>query len=152
MSMTSKHVQTILNGAIYTLKQIIPMNINIQSPSFLTEPFTHKEIGVLVGLTGDIKGRVILDSTSAIFSAIGMKMFGMNLEGEMLKSFTGEFGNMFAGNLSIQASEKQLFIDVTPPTILIGKTTLHGIDNAIKLPTIIEDIGMLTVLLTIDNK
>ncbi|WP_238536172.1 hypothetical protein [Ureibacillus thermosphaericus] len=71
MSMTSKHVQTILNGAIYTLKQIIPMNINIQSPSFLTEPFTHKEIGVLVGLTGDIKGRVILDSTSAIFSAIG---------------------------------------------------------------------------------
>lgn len=151
LTVTSTHVQTILNGTIHSLKTLIPMNIDIQSPSLLTDPFIQEEMGVLVGLTGDIKGRVIIDSTSTTFSALGTKMFGVNLEGAMLESFTGEFGNMFAGNLSIKASEDNLNIDITPPTVIVGNTKLYGFEKAFKLPTVVEDIGLLTVLFTVDE-
>lgn len=125
--------------------------MDIQSPSLLTAPFIQEEMAVLVGLTGDVKGRVIIDSATATFSALGMKMFGMQLEGEMLESFTGEFGNMFAGNLSIEVSGQKMNIDITPPTILVGHTKIYGFEKAFKLPATIEDIGKLTVLFTLDE-
>jgi chemotaxis protein CheX len=146
----SQHIQTILNGSIHSLKSILPMDLNIQSPSVLTEPFIQQEMGVLIGLLGDIKGRIIIDSTSSTFSAIGSKMFGMPLEGEMLESFTGEFGNMFAGNLCTQVGLQTLNIDITPPTVMVGNTKLFGFERAFKLPTIIEEVGTITILFTID--
>lgn len=147
----SKHIQTILNSSIHSLKTILPMELNIQSPSMLSEPYIQKEIGVLIGLFGDIKGRVIIDSTSSTFSSIGEKMFGMPLEGEMLESFTGELGNMFAGNLCTHVGEQSFNVDITPPTVLVGNTKLLGFEKAFKLPTLIDGIGLLTILFTIDE-
>lgn len=149
---TSKNIQTILNGSINSLKTIIPMNMNIQSPSLLTEPFIQEEMGVLIGLLGDIKGRIIIDSSPSLFSAIGEKMFGMQLEGEMLESFAGEFGNMFAGNLCTHAGQQSLEIDITTPTVMVGNAKLYGFEKAFRLPTIIENVGLLTILFTIDEE
>lgn len=149
---TSQHIQTILNGLIGSLKSILPMELNIQPPTVLSEPYVQQEMGVLIGLIGDIKGRIIIDSTSSAFSALGGKMFGMPLEGEMLESFTGELGNMFAGNLCTQVGQHALNIDITPPTVMVGHTKLFGFDNAVKLPTNIEQVGTLTILFTIDEE
>jgi len=128
------------------------MELNIQAPSVLSEPFVQQEMGVLIGTIGDIKGRIILDSTSAAFSAIGSKMFGMPLEGEMLESFTGELGNMFAGNLCTHVAQQSLTIDITPPTVMVGHTKLFGFEKAFKLPVIIDEVGTLTILFTIDEE
>ncbi|SOC19690.1 chemotaxis protein CheX [Ureibacillus xyleni] len=147
----SKHIQTILNGSMHSLKSILPSSISFQSPSILSEPYIQKEMGVLIGLLGDIKGRVIIDSTSDVFSAIGAQMFGMPLEGEMLESFTGEFGNMFAGNLCTHVGTEALNIDITPPTVMVGNTKLFGFEKAFRLPTTIENVGILTILFTIDE-
>ncbi|RUL55525.1 MULTISPECIES: chemotaxis protein CheX [Lysinibacillus] len=148
----SKHIQTILNGSIHSLKTILPMQLNFQSPSILSEPFIQKEMGVLIGLLGDIKGRVIIDSTTSTFSAIGAQMFGMPLEGEMLESFTGELGNMFAGNLCTHVGTQDLNVDITPPTVMVGNTKMFGFDKAFRLPVEIADVGMVTILFTIDNE
>lgn len=148
----SQHIQTILNGSIHSLKSILPMEMDIQSPSILTEPFVQQEMGVLIGLIGDIKGRIIIDSTASSFSAIGAKMFGMPLEGEMLESFTGELGNMFAGNLCTHVGQQALSVDITPPTVMVGNTKLFGFEKAFKLPAVIEEVGTLTILFTIDEE
>lgn len=148
----SKHMQTIVNSSIHSLKTILPLELNIQTPSMLSEPYIQKEMGVLIGLLGDIRGRVIIDSASSTFSSIGEKMFGMPLEGEMLESFTGELGNMFAGNLCTYVGEQSYNVDITPPTVLVGNTKLLGFEKALKLPTLIEGIGQLTILLTIDEE
>lgn len=147
----AKHIQTILNGSISSLKSILPLEIDIKSPSVSSEPFIQKEMGVLVAIIGDLKGRVIIDSTSATFSSIGAAMFGMPLEGEMLESFAGEFGNMFAGNLCTHAGNDSLNIDITPPTVMVGNTKLYGFEKAFRIPTVIKDVGDLTILFTIDE-
>ncbi len=149
---TSIHIQTILNGTIHALNTILPMNISIASPSLTTEPYTQEEMGVLIGLIGDLKGRVIIDGSSSIFGSIGSSMFGMPLEGEMLESFTGEFGNMIAGNLCTHAGQNNLELDITPPTVMVGNTKLYGFQHAFRLPAAIEGIGEIVILFTIDEE
>lgn len=149
---TSKHIQTILNGTINALKSILPMNIDISLPSVTTEPFVQQEMGVLIGLVGDLKGRIIIDGSPITFGAIGSKMFGMPLEGEMLESFTGEFGNMIAGNLCTIVGQNELELDITPPTVMVGNTKLYGFQTALRLPAKIENAGNITILFTIDEE
>lgn len=147
----SKHIQTILNGTIQSLKSVIPITMDIKSPSLMVQPFVQKEMGVLIGIIGDIKGRIIIDSSAETFSAIGATMFGMPLEGEMLESFTGELGNMVAGNICTSVASNGVEIDITPPTVIVGTTRLYGFQHAFKLPVVIENIGELTIILTIDE-
>ena len=47
------------------------MTIDVKSPIVAKEPYEQKEMGVLIGLVGDLKGRIIIDGTPEIFGAIG---------------------------------------------------------------------------------
>ncbi|MNH44187.1 CheY-P phosphatase CheX [compost metagenome] len=76
----------------------------------------------------------------------------MPLEGEMLESFTGEFGNMIAGNLCTAVGQESLEIDITPPTVMVGNTKLYGFEKAFALPVSVPSVGALTVLLTIEEE
>lgn len=147
---TSEQVKAILNSTILSLKAVLPKEVLVSSPTITSDPYQQSEIGVLIGMVGDIKGRIIIDSTPTTFSAIGEAMFGMQLDGEMLESFTGEFGNMIAGNLCTYVSEQNLELDITPPTVMVGNTKLVGFKHAFKLPVSADEIGDLTILLTID--
>ena len=149
---TSKHIQTILNGTIQSLKSVIPIAMDIKSPSLMVQPFEQKEMGVLIGLVGDLSGRVIIDGSPEIFGSIGSAMFGMPLEGPMLESFTGELGNMIAGNLCTYAGQYELELDITPPTVMVGHTKLYGFQQAFQIPASIEGIGDIIILYTIDDE
>lgn len=149
---TSKHVQTILNGTIHALKTILPMNIDVKAPTITSEPYIQEQMGVLIGLVGDLKGRVIIDGSPETFGAIGSAMFGMPLEGEMLESFTGEFGNMIAGNLCTHAGQQDLELDITPPTVMVGNTKLYGFQHAFRIPVTVDGAGELSILFTIDEE
>jgi chemotaxis protein CheX len=128
------------------------MNIDVSTPTIEPEPYIQKEMGVLIGLVGDLKGRIIIDGSPEIFSAVGSAMFGMPLEGPMLESFTGELGNMIAGNLCTFVGQDNLELDITPPTVMVGNTKLYGFQQAFKIPAIIEGAGDIFILYTIDNE
>lgn len=147
----AKHIQTVLNGTIHSLKSIIPLNININTPSLITEPYQQYSMGVLIGIVGNLRGRIIIDGTPETFSAIGATMFGMPLEGEMLESFTGELGNMIAGNLCTFVGQEGIELDITPPTVMVGTTKLYGFNKAFRIVSDIADLGPLTILLTIEE-
>ena len=93
----TKHVTDILNGTIESVKGVLPFEISVEKPSLFTQPYTQHCIGVLIGMTGDVRGRLIIDGNEHTFGKIGEGMFGMVVEGEMLESFAGELGNMIAG-------------------------------------------------------
>ena len=126
------------------------MNIDVKSPSITNEPYEQLEMGVLIGLVGDIKGSIIIDGTPESFSKIGSAMFGMPLEGEMLESFTGELGNMIAGNLCTYTVQYDLELDITPPTVMVGYLKLYGFKQAFKIPATLDGIGDFVILYTID--
>nr|WP_226037134.1 chemotaxis protein CheX [Aquibacillus saliphilus] len=145
----SQNVTNLLNGTITSIKNVIPLELNLDKPQ-ISEQSLKIEFGVLIGITGDIKGKMILNGDPAVFGYIGHKMFGMPLEGEMLSSFSGELGNMIAGGMSTNIIEQGLGTDITSPTILEGKTTLRGYKKALLLPVSFESAGTMNIYLLLD--
>jgi len=148
----SIHNQLILDGTSNAIRTIIPLNMNIHPSFFMNEPYNQQEIGVLIGFIGDIRGRIIIDGLQSTFSQLASNMFGMPIEGEMLESFTGEFGNMLAGNICTYVGSQNINIDITPPTVMVGNTKLYGFEKACHLPVTIDGVGELTILFTIDDE
>jgi chemotaxis protein CheX len=149
MSLT-KSIEDIISGTIESIKSVFPFESSVEEPAQFSQPFTQHSIGVLIGMTGDLRGRIIIDGEEQAFSKIGEAMFGMLLEGEMLESFAGELGNMIAGNLSIYLSGQGLQIDITPPTVLVGETKVYGFEKAYSLPVKIAGAGELMVVLMLE--
>lgn len=149
---TSQNVQKILNGTISALTTVIPVKLSVLSPSLIVQPFIQKEVSVLIGLVGGIKGRLIIDTSMDVIGEIGQAMFGMAVEGEMLESLTGELGNMIAGNLCTTVEANGLTLDISPPTVMTGETKFYGFTQAFVLPVELDGGGKMTVLLTIDEE
>lgn len=147
----SKLATDILNGTIQSVKGVLPFDVTIEKPSLFTQPYTQHSIGVLIGMTGDIRGRLIIDGNEETFGKIGEGMFGMAVEGEMLESFAGELGNMFAGTLSTFISQMEMEMDITPPTVLVGQAKIYGFERAFRLPITIHNVGTLIILLIIEQ-
>lgn len=147
----SKIVTEVLNSTIDSLKSVLPISLLIDSPKLYNASFTGHSIGVLVGITGDIKGRILIDGEYDLFSKIGEKMFGMPIQAEMIESFSGELGNMIVGNMSTNISQKGFVIDITPPTVIIGHSSFSGFDKALCLPVQLEQIGELNLLLMLEK-
>lgn len=147
----TKSTTDILNGTIEAVKGVIPCELQIAKPVLTGSPFVLKSLGVLIGLTGDFRGRIIIDGDDHVFGKLGESMFGMFLEGPMLESFSGELGNMIAGNLSTFVSQNGIEIDITPPTVLAGETKLSGFEKALSLPITLQNIGQLTIVLILET-
>nr|WP_220127163.1 chemotaxis protein CheX [Halobacillus locisalis] len=130
----------------------MPFELTIDSPSRSNEPVKQNELGVLIGMTGDLTGRLLIDGSHTSFGFVGEKMFGMPLEGDMLYSFTGELANMIAGHLSTKVSERSISIDITPPTVIQGESSIHGFDLAFHVPVTLQDDHKLKLILMVDKK
>jgi len=141
----------ILNGTISALTTVIPLKLEILPPKLILQPFEQKQLSVLIGLVGGVKGRLIIDTSFDVIDTIGQSMFGMAIEGEMIESFTGELGNMIAGNLCTILEKDNLILDISPPTVMTGNTKFFGFKQAFVLPVRLETGRSLTVLLTIDD-
>lgn len=145
----NKAVTDLLNGTLSSLDTVIPMSYTRTNPRLLEQNFGLK-FGVLIGITGDVKGKLVLSGDQAIFSRIGEAMYGMPLEGDMLISFSGELGNMIAGGLSTNIAENGIDINITAPTMMQGNTTLSGFKQGVSVTASFADTGDLDIFLLLD--
>ncbi|MCL6525122.1 MAG: chemotaxis protein CheX [Thermoflavifilum sp.] len=111
-------------------------------------PILQTEVGVLVGITGDVRGRLFVSATTDAFARIGASMYGIELGNEMVKSFASEFTNMLAGHMVRLAD---LNMDISPPTTLEGETKLYGFNDGVMVPLISERIGTVRLALILEG-
>lgn len=142
-------IKELLNGTYASIKSVIPLKHTIDKPE-LTKGSIHIEFGVLIGIIGDVSGKLVLTGQRDVFSAIGQAMFNMPLEGEMLTSFSGELGNMLAGGLSTTIVNKGINTDITSPTIIEGDSKLSGFSKALKVSVLFDDVGEMHLYLLLD--
>ncbi|TMN21395.1 chemotaxis protein CheX [Lentibacillus cibarius] len=145
----NKAVTDLLNATFTSLDTVVPVQYSRQKPTLLAKEF-HLEYGVLIGITGDIQGKLVLSGDPEVFSAIGETMYGMSLEGEMLISFSGELGNMIAGGLSTNIITEGISLNITSPTMMQGNTKILGFKQGIDVTVTFTDIGDMTVYLLLD--
>ncbi|QOY34972.1 chemotaxis protein CheX [Anaerobacillus isosaccharinicus] len=149
MTTKDKKLLHLVNGTISSLKTLLPLH-NEFEPVHVVNKHGGFQFGTMVSFTGDIEAELILHGDSGVFSQIGQHMFGMPIEGELLESFTGEFGNMVAGNLSTLIVEQGFQTDISPPTLINETTKLVG--KAVHIIVKIKDVGPLNAFLIIENR
>jgi chemotaxis protein CheX len=149
---TQNPISDLLQSVMDSICQMIPVPASVQPLQILEETVVQNDIGVLVGITGDFYGRMVIQGEGETFGKIGESMYGMLLEGDILLSFVGEMANMVAGNTATLISNKGRKIDITPPTVMVGKLQLHGFEQGISVPVDFEKIGRLNIILMIQNQ
>lgn len=145
----NKAVTELLNGTLISLKTVVPIDYQTMKPRLIEQDF-QLSFGVLIGITGSIKGKLVLTGKPDTFGSIGETMFGMPLEGEMLLSFSGELGNMVAGGLSTNMAEKGTNINITSPTIMYGDTTLSGYKQGLEVTVVFKNTKEINIYLLLD--
>jgi chemotaxis protein CheX len=145
----SSRVTDLLNASIEAVNSVIPNTFHPGSPSITTAPILQTELGVLVGITGDVRGRLFVSTTIDTFARIGKSMYGIEIGDEMVKSFASEFTNMIAGNM-VRLAEG-LNMDISPPTTLEGETKLYGFNHGVMVPLISERIGTVRLALILEG-
>ncbi|WP_226670367.1 chemotaxis protein CheX [Metabacillus litoralis] len=148
-STASKIITTIQEGMIDSIKQIVPIQTDSVDSTFVSKNISLN-FAVLVGLTGDIKGKILYKGELSLFGSVGEIMFGMKIEGDMLKSFAGELGNMISGGLCTNLSSKGIVIDITSPTILEGSSTISGFKEAVEIEVYFQNGEKLSIVVMID--
>ncbi|WP_202708355.1 chemotaxis protein CheX [Sporosalibacterium faouarense] len=81
-------------------------------------------IGIVVGLTGSLKGQVIIDIPSEVGKKIASNMMGgmpIATLDDIAKSAICEMGNMIMGSAATNLYDLGLTIDITPPSIISGR-------------------------------
>ncbi|MBQ0139683.1 MAG: chemotaxis protein CheX [Kurthia sp.] len=147
----SIQTKTLLNGTISAFKEILPNQVTVQAPKPFNLPHAHLNYCVLVGMVGDVKARIIIDADQSLFAKLCQSLYGFELDGDLLESFVGEFGNMVAGKLCSFSATDNIQLDITTPTVMIGETQIPMIQHTFSLPISIATIGDVNLLLTIES-
>jgi chemotaxis protein CheX len=148
----SSYLTTVLNGTMAAMKAVIPLEIHRGTPCLVEHSVVPNKMCVLVGIVGELSGRLIFEGSTSTFATMGQHMFGAVLEGEMLESFVGELGNMIAGNTARELSNAGVIVNISPPTVLIGSTKITGFDRGVLVPVAIGSESELRVLIVIENE
>jgi|SRR5699024_10768521 len=146
----NKSIRSLINGTIKALESVVPLEYSMSKP-ILDNGLILVQYGVFVGITGDVKGKLILTGNEKLFSSLGRVMFGTEVNGEMLLSFSGELGNMIAGNLSTHIVSDGINIDITSPSIIKGNATIQGHHLGIQVNSTFKGVGEMQMHLLLDE-
>ena len=121
--MNVNYINPFLEAAIAIVKDACQVELKIGKPYAKMVELTEGTVVILIGVTGEMRGQVVLsiDEKKACEIASRM-MMGMPVPelDDMAISAISELGNMIMGNAATILSTKGIGIDITPPTVCLG--------------------------------
>ncbi|MGF7045888.1 chemotaxis protein CheX [Paenibacillus sp. DS2015] len=138
-----EEVRDLLAITIESVHQIITIPSRIQSPKSFANTVLQSEMGVLVGIAGDVSGRILMEGERQTFIKLGESLYGMSLSGEMFHSCIAEIMNMIAGRTSTIISEMGRYIDITPPIIMVGRVRMYGFEQGLSVTLDFKNVGQI---------
>lgn len=149
MSVITSPITALLNAALMSIHELV--GIETGKSEMVTAPVLQTDYGVLIGIVGDVKGRIFILGESGVFIHAGLTMYGMGLSGDMLESFVGEFGNSVAGHAATKLYNQSVKIDITPPTTMQGHAKLGGFSKALQVPFWMENGAQGQLVLAVET-
>ncbi len=141
-----------LHSVMDAVRHVVPIPVEVKSAQWIACSAVQGRIGVLIGITGDYCGKMMIYGDESVFSKLAERMYSVPLEGEILHSFIGELANMIAGNTAAFIFDKGRKIEITPPKVMIGQLQLPGFDKGLSVPVDLENTGHLNMILSIQNQ
>ena len=127
MSINVEYINPFLMAATNIIKDICQIDMQVGKPYVKQTAFADDSVIIMIGITGEMRGSVIIALTYNKALEIASKMMmGMPVTelDEMATSAISELGNMIMGNAATILSTKGVGIDITPPTLCRGNLTI----------------------------
>ena len=148
-----KHINPFLQSSLNIFESMIQMKLSVGKPVIDNLEFTNTTFILQVGVTGEMKGQVLLVMSVDRAKDIASRMMcGMEVPelDEMSRSALGELSNMIMGNTATLFSTQNILIDITPPLSLLGDKLMLQTDvQALKVPLLYEDKEFISLYLCV---
>lgn len=155
MAINVEYINPFLMAATSIIKDVCQIELKVGKPYVKDTAFANDSVIIMIGVTGEMRGSVLIamtyDKALLIASKMMMGMPVTELD-EMSTSAISELGNMIMGNAATILSTKGVGIDITPPTLCRGNLTLtqsytkniciplSGDDITIELDVAVKDV------------
>lgn len=114
-------------------EQVCQVQMQIGKPFLKEVNYDAKTMLIMIGVTGDVKGQIIMAFPNSVVLEIASRMCTMPVTqiDEMVKSAIGELGNMTMGNAATLLASGGVGIDITPPTMYTGAVSITNLVSKI---------------------
>lgn len=124
--MKADYINPFISATKNVLNQFISdIEFNHGEVKLENSQFSTTGVAAIVGISGDLEGRVILDMNIKTAKRIAGQMDGEQFEdlNEMAKACIQELANMMSGKATTTFRNKnnKLTINISPPSLLVGK-------------------------------
>jgi len=119
-----EYINPFIAASKRVMKDFCNIDTDMGKPYLTKTVFEGDKFVILVGITGQLTGQVILSMSNetacniASHMMMGMPVTELN---DMAASAVSELANMILGNTATIFSTQGIIIDITPPSILVGK-------------------------------
>lgn len=136
------HINPFLQSSISIFESVTQIKPSIGKPGVAPLDFHDATFVIQVGVTGELKGQVLIvmsvEDAKFIASKMMMGMPVAELD-DMATSALSELGNMIMGNTATIFSTLNTHIDITPPMAVMGAQIKLASDiQALKIPMICD--------------
>lgn len=120
--MKVEYIGPFAEAAYEMLKQILEVPITRGKLALNHSPIYSKGMVVVIGLAGEIEGRVMYDMDKKTAVNIAGVMNGVPFDGidDMVKSTIAELGNIITGRAVTVLNDRGFKFSITPPTLFVG--------------------------------
>lgn len=119
-------INPFLIAATSIMRDMCHINVKVGKPYVKTTEFDENTVLIMIGVTGEMRGQVLLSFSlgNALKIASSMAMMEMTEMNELATSAISELGNMIMGNAATILSTKGIGIDITPPSFCHGSFSI----------------------------
>jgi chemotaxis protein CheX len=119
-------INPFLMAASSIMHDMCQVDTKVGKPYVKTTEFEEDSVIIMIGVTGEIRGQVIIAFSLGVACDIASKMIMMPVTemNELSMSAISELGNMILGNAATILSTKGIGIDITPPTLCQGSMSI----------------------------
>ena len=136
------YINPFLMAATHVLRDMCFIETKIGKPSVKEIQFASDTYSIMIGVTGEMKGQVLLGFPFEVACDVTSKMIMSPVTemNELTNSALCELGNMILGNAATFFSTKGIAIDITPPMLCQGNVRLstNSVAN-ICIPLLYDD-------------
>ncbi|MEE3467630.1 MAG: chemotaxis protein CheX [Eubacterium sp.] len=124
-TLNAEHINPFLMTAKKILQDVCFVEVAIQKPVLKEASFGKDDWVIIVGVTGEMRGQVLIAMSEKNACAIASKMCMTEIKeiDDFASSALSELGNMIMGNASTVFSSAGIGIDITPPTLSHGEVS-----------------------------
>ena len=121
--MRVEYINPFVEAAFNVLKEVLDTDVKRGDLYLKSSTMQIQGVAALVGLAGDVEGRVLFDMTkeTALAVASGMNSEEMKVVDDMVKATITELANMITAQAVTKLHDLGFKFDLTPPALFTGE-------------------------------